>query len=412
MKTLVLYTILFFQLTIAFGQVKTENKKGYGLATGDYKPNQQEVPVQNKNINTNDIAYQHNCYKGFAFKVINYGYNKGGNFYSWGVAVKNNYSKAVQLRYRLIVGNDIKSANSKYGTLTYFIKPGESYTNDYGKIQSLIVDSNSDYYRIDISEVCFEGQDCFKNGYADCNGKQTVITAATSAANSNSQTKSTTTSTPTSSPKAVSEQNDLSEYNRSKAELEKQMADKNAEIQRQNQEVVNRNAEIKRQQEIVRQQQQAEKQKAIEQVSGIMQDGALNITRNSLVDLQSTIKKEQALRSFLRGKEAQFPDATQYFNDYLKAKKKHKRLQTIGLVAVVAGTIGVGATVMPMLSDTNNGEFNPILMYGGIGAVVGGFGLTLFTIAPSKKEKEILDKARSYVVLHTTSNGVGLAFGF
>ena len=45
----------------------------------------------------------------------NYEYNKDGGFYSWGVAVKNNYSKAVQLKYKLIIGNN----NPQNATLTY-----------------------------------------------------------------------------------------------------------------------------------------------------------------------------------------------------------------------------------------------------------------------------------------------------
>lgn len=170
MKKLLLFAaISLFQLTIAFGQTKIENKKGTkGMATGDYKPNRQETPPKTNSINYNDRAYRDECYKNFAFTVKNYGYNKDGKFYSWGVAVKNNYSKAVQLKYKLIVGND----NSQNGTLTYYIKPGETYSNDMGTAKAIIVGNSSDKYKIEVSEVCFEGQDCAKNGYADCNGKQ------------------------------------------------------------------------------------------------------------------------------------------------------------------------------------------------------------------------------------------------
>jgi len=172
-KKLIYFAIfLFFITNITFGQTKTENKKGtQGMATGGYKPNKQETLPTNKKINYQSISYQNDCYKNFAFTVKNYGYNKDGKFYSWGVAVKNNYSKSVQLKYKLLVGND----NNQNGTLTYYIKPGETYSNDMGTAKAIIVNNNSDQYKIEVYEVCFEGQDCNKNGYIDCNGKQSHV---------------------------------------------------------------------------------------------------------------------------------------------------------------------------------------------------------------------------------------------
>lgn len=176
-----LTTILLFCSQITFGQTKTENKKGTkGMATGDYKPNRQETPPKTK-VTYESRNYQNDCYKSFVFIVKNYGYNKDGKFYSWGVSVKNNYSKAVQLKYKLIVGND----NNQNGTLTYYIKPGETYSNDFGTAKAIIVNNNSDQYKIEVSEVCFEGQDCRKNGYLDCNGRQSNANST----NSKSETK-------------------------------------------------------------------------------------------------------------------------------------------------------------------------------------------------------------------------------
>lgn len=157
----------------AFSQMKTENKKGYGLATGGYKPNKQETSPQQK-INLEERPYENECYRSLGFTVKNYGYNKDGKFYSWGVRLKNNYSKAVQLRYTLIVGND----NNQNGTLTYYIDPGKSYTNDFGLTKAIIVNNDSDQFRIEVSEVCFEGLDCRKNRYVDCNGRQSVSTSS------------------------------------------------------------------------------------------------------------------------------------------------------------------------------------------------------------------------------------------
>jgi hypothetical protein len=169
MKNLIILFLCIFCLALSsFAQTKTENKKGtVGIATGDYKPNRQEIPKKSPAYG-DGTTYHTDCYKNFEFTVKNYGYNKDGNFYSWGIKVKNNYSNAAQLEYKLIVGNDVP----KYGTLTYYIEPGETYANDMGTAVALIVKNSSENYRIEVSKVCFDGQDCFKNGYVDCNGKQ------------------------------------------------------------------------------------------------------------------------------------------------------------------------------------------------------------------------------------------------
>lgn len=168
-RNIILLTpLIFITFVISFGQTKIENKKGtVGFATGNYKPNIQESPKKSPAYG-DGTKYQNDCYKNFEFTVKNYGYNKDGDFYSWGIKVKNNYSNAAQLYYKLIVGNDVP----KYGTLTYYIEPGDTYANDMGTAMALIVHNSSENYRIEVSKVCFEGQDCIKNGYVDCNGKQ------------------------------------------------------------------------------------------------------------------------------------------------------------------------------------------------------------------------------------------------
>lgn len=168
-KITILFLCIFCVTLFSFAQqVKIENTKSpQGITTGNYKPIKQEAPKKSPTYG-DGTKYQTDCYKNFEFTVKNYGYNKDGNFYSWGIKVKNNYSNAAQLKYKLIVGNDVP----KYGTLTYYIQPGKEYTNDFGTAMALIVRNNSENYRIEVSEVCFDGQDCFKNGYVDCNGKQ------------------------------------------------------------------------------------------------------------------------------------------------------------------------------------------------------------------------------------------------
>ncbi|MFC0428875.1 hypothetical protein [Chryseobacterium scophthalmum] len=40
------------------------------------------------------------------------------------------------------------------------------------------MNNDSDQFRIEVSEVCFEGLDCRKNGYVNCNGRQSVSTSS------------------------------------------------------------------------------------------------------------------------------------------------------------------------------------------------------------------------------------------
>lgn len=174
--------ILFTQFAIA---QNTGKKGSYGMADGGYKPNRQIIKT-----NYEERSSKNKCFENFDFTVKNYGYNKDGNFYSWGIRVKNNYREAVQLNYKLIVGND-KPTN---GTLTYNIKPGETYDNDFGLLKALIVGNNSNNYRIEVSDVCFEGQDCIKNGYATCGGIGKKInnssnTAANNGVNNSNNTR-------------------------------------------------------------------------------------------------------------------------------------------------------------------------------------------------------------------------------
>ena len=183
MKNLCKLIIILLITNLGFAQ-NTGKKGTYGLAGGTIGK-KQETPKNS--VSKTETNFTNSCYKNFAFSLKNYGYNKDGKFYSWGIKVKNNYNQAVQLKYKLIVGND----NSVNGTLTYYIKPGETYANDYGTAQAIIVGNNSDKYKIEVTEVCFEGRDCIKNGYAECGGKQNTISSKTKT----NLTKKTTTST-------------------------------------------------------------------------------------------------------------------------------------------------------------------------------------------------------------------------
>lgn len=201
--------IILILLITNLGYAQNTGKKGtYGMAGAYKKPIRQEIPKQ---INNEERSSKNKCFENFDFTVKNYGYSKDGKFYSWGIKVKNNYNQAVQLKYKLIVGNNM----STNGTLTYYIKSGETYANDYGKAQALIVGNNSDKYKIEVTEVCFEGQDCIKNGYAECGGKQKLTSnTGNSTTNSISENnkKISNINTTTNSKKGVYYQHGLEGY--------------------------------------------------------------------------------------------------------------------------------------------------------------------------------------------------------
>jgi len=186
MKKIFLLTILLFQLTIVFGQnAQWENWQAVS------------------------------CYKGFQTSSISYGFNKHGNGYEWNWKVKSNYNKNVSFNLAVTIGNDKKD----WGRFT--LSPGDEH-----KHVSFYYNNASPNIKIEITKVCFS-DNYLDNCWAECdNGtpNQPNCDKKTNSSNSNSSSNTTTT-----------KQNDLSEYNRSKADLERQIADKNAEGQAKSQ---------------------------------------------------------------------------------------------------------------------------------------------------------------------------------
>lgn len=149
----------------------------------------------------------------------------------------------------------------------------------------------------------------------------------------------------------------------------------------------------------------------MEQLGGIFQSGAMTITQNGLADLQSTILKEQEINKILRGNENKYPEATRYFNEYLKAKQQQKTLGNVGLGIMIAGGVVTAIGLAPILKEDNDGSFNEPLVYGGIAGVVEVSQLLFSPSNPRKKQRKFR-KAQNSLSLRTTSNGVGFAFKF
>jgi len=331
---------------------------------------------------------RHGCFNGLEWKIRKSYYSDNSDKFTNEIQIKNTYNSPITFSYNM-------SENSNETTTRYrkTLGKNETYTSTYCP--------NVNFVTFYVTDVCFNNNNCKDGCYAQCdNGSPNQPNCGNSNSTSSSANSSNT------------QQNDLSDYNNSKADLERQMNEKNAEIQKQNQEIANRNAEAKRQQELLRQQQEAEKLKAIEQVVGILQDGAVSITKSSLADLQNITLKEEALSKILRGNETKYPEATKYFNEYLREKKKRKTLQWIGLGGVIAGAGVITISLKDVLFTENGTETNDGLFYAGCATTLAGLGITIFSIKPTKKGKEALEKAESNIAIGTTKNGIGLTLNF
>ena len=137
-----LTSLLLLITLLAFSQKGT-----YGLATINPKQTVKENPTKAK-------IYQNNnsCFSGIKYKVKNAGKFTGDDkSYSWWIMFTNTYDKPVAFSYRLVVGG-VQYAGGSFGR-TYTLKPGESYTNDWGSLKAMLFASNSDKYEVEIGRA-------------------------------------------------------------------------------------------------------------------------------------------------------------------------------------------------------------------------------------------------------------------
>lgn len=263
MKKIFLLTILLFQLTFVFGQQDCveELKTGVKRCWGAWR-----------DFNGVQVSIRGPYNEGF--NMINDDKNK--NSYRWSFRFKpTNPSKAYSF---LITATDNTGKSDYFGGVTYPCnsqKPGESTT--YFRTFS-----NAETINVNISEIVELTAEVGNSNLTgtvsfDCNGKGWYD------ANSNSKNKTSSQQT--------QPQNDLTEYNRSKADLERQM-------QQQNQEIANRNAENQRQQQLLKQQQEQQRQQQLQQ--------GINQMTNATVDLVTYFaNRKNALRNSLSQEDGQ-----------------------------------------------------------------------------------------------------------
>lgn len=165
------------------------------------------------------------CYQGFKTSANNLGIVESINQYAWKMKVKNTYNKKVHFNMNWIVGGEKQSIGR------FSLNPGEE-TNHV----SFYFKSNSSNWQVQVTEVCFgeNWMSCSDGCHAECdNGTPKQPDCSnTSSTNSNN---SSSNSSPSTTNNSTAEQNDLTEYNHSKADLERQIAEKNAEGQTKSQ---------------------------------------------------------------------------------------------------------------------------------------------------------------------------------
>ena len=154
MRKIFLLTILLFQLNFVFGQ----NSQWGSWTT---------------------IS----CFSSLSFSVLGNGYVPSINEYSWQVRIKSSYTKKVTFNMTWIVGGERLSI----GQVT--LNPGESY----GHTPRYFKSSSNNIY-VEVDKVCFEGQDCYKNGYADCSGNQVLNTTSNTTNNTTNHSENKSTS--------------------------------------------------------------------------------------------------------------------------------------------------------------------------------------------------------------------------
>jgi hypothetical protein len=133
------------------------------------------------------------CYPQISIGSVNHGYSKDAKGYLWGVAIKNVSAKSLQVAYRFSVGGE-SYAGGGY-QVTRYLEPGEVWAEGEGLFTALLFKNSSTNWEIEVKDLCYRGEDCFKIGYVGCNGERVGGKDLTNKSNSNNS--NTNSGTPT-----------------------------------------------------------------------------------------------------------------------------------------------------------------------------------------------------------------------
>lgn len=184
---------------------------------------------------TSWMIARHGCFAGIEWKVRKSYYSENSNNFINEIEITNKYSTKITFSFDVSADANAKTTQSRK-----ILNPQE--TTRFTKVQ------NVDFVYLYIADVCFNSDNrCSGTCYALCdNGTPNIPTdcGGQQSYDSNHSVNQTNNQ---------NQQNDLTEYN-NKADIERQIAEKNAEIQRQKLENQHR-AEEERQRKLQQQQQ-------------------------------------------------------------------------------------------------------------------------------------------------------------
>lgn len=302
MKKIFLVTILLFQLTLVFGQVMqtTNGSQGLSGTAGGMQQVKQTTPsgtnssnngntsntntnksisIGNSNTNNEGLETVSNwiqaskCFPEIYYQVKTRYPNHPRNYkhdgtYSVWIKFKNAGGKGVKFWVKINVPNSTGGELN----LNNQLAPGEVDQNAFSEVHTTAPPSS---INVNIYKATYN---LSTTNYIECNNG--VLS------NSNNLTNQTNNST-----SSNTQQNDLTEYNRSKAEMEQKM-------QQKNQEIANRNAEAQRQQQLLKQQQEQQRQQQLQQ--------GINQVTTATVDLVTYFaNRKNALRNSLSSEDGQ-----------------------------------------------------------------------------------------------------------
>jgi TPR repeat protein len=272
----------------------TNGGKGYSGTAGAMRNNPQYIPSGNSNSSSNNNSSNNNstnnnsnsnnddaeitsswmpaskCFPEIYYQVKTRYPNHPRNYkhdgtYSVWIKFKNVGGKGVKFWVKINVPNSTGGELD----LNNQLAPGEIDQNGFSEVHTTVPPSS---INVNVYKATYN---LTTTNYIEC-----INGVLTNSNNNTNQTNNSNTSN--------TQQNDLTEYNRSKADLERQM-------QQKNQEIANSNAEAQRQQQLLKQQQEQQRQQQIQQ--------GINQITTATVDLVTYFAtRNNALRNSL-GKE-------------------------------------------------------------------------------------------------------------
>lgn len=212
MKKIFLLAVLLFPLTFAFGQ-----ERGYKK--------------------TNWTSYRaFPCFPNLYISIRSVGYEPLVKKYEYQFRIKNNSTKNVHFNLKIL----IKKSNEGLMAGRFDVRAGQEYTHETSYANAVPEPNTDGFFNSTVTGYLENDKDDWTLPSYSCNNgvkvcDQNCNTKAPIKDNKLNSQNNNTTSPANNSNTSIAPQNDLTEYNRSKADLERQMNEKSAEGQQKSQ---------------------------------------------------------------------------------------------------------------------------------------------------------------------------------